>query len=178
MARRCTGGLICPAQAVERLKHFVSRNAFDIEGPRRTKHIDAFWRDGLIHGPGDIFRLRERKIRVTSATAKGGAASRWTICWRPSSEASDDPAGAFHLRPRDPRQVGQATARMLAKQYGSLVRVACGHGGGRIDPESDAYRDLVNIDGIGPSGRRRHHRVLFAEPHNKDVLDDLGRAVD
>src|SRR3546814_12784040 len=58
VVRRCTGGLICPAQAVERLKHFVSRTAFDIEGLGR-KHIAAFWQDGLLRTPADIFRLKE-----------------------------------------------------------------------------------------------------------------------
>ena len=69
-ARRCTGGLICRAQAVERLKHFVSRDAFDIEGFGK-KHIEAFWEDGLIRTPGDIFRLHRRRDEIAAREGWG-----------------------------------------------------------------------------------------------------------
>ncbi len=168
VARRCTGGLICPAQAVERLKHFVSRNAFDIEG-LGAKHIDAFWREGLIHGPADIFRLDEKIDQIREREGWGG-------------KSADNLVAAIEARRTVPlerfiyalgiRQVGQATARMLAKQYGSLAawRAAME---AAIHPETDEYRDLVNIDGIGPLVAA-DLSAFFSEQHNKDVLEDLG----
>ncbi len=168
-ARRCTGGLICPAQAVERLKHFVSRNAFDIEG-LGAKHIEAFRRDGLIEGPGDIFRLEDRADAIREREGWGG-------------KSVDNLLAAIAARRTVPldrfiyalgiRQVGQATARMLARQYGSLAawRAAMM---AAIDAESEAYGDLVNIDGIGPLVAA-DIAAFFSEPHNRQVLDDLDR---
>ena len=68
--RRCTGRLVCPAQAVERLKYFVSRNAFDIEG-LGDERIEQFFRDGLIKTAADIFTLPERERRGLSVSKSG-----------------------------------------------------------------------------------------------------------
>ncbi|MBM3541850.1 MAG: NAD-dependent DNA ligase LigA, partial [Alphaproteobacteria bacterium] len=146
VVRRCTGGLICPAQAVERLKHFVSRAAFDIEGLGR-KHIDAFYADGLIKTPADIFRLGDKADAI--AEREG---------WGPQSAANLFAAIEERRRIALERfifalgipQVGEATARLLAKHYHSLaawrraMTAAEDHG-------SEAYAELVAIDGIGPS---------------------------
>lgn len=165
--RRCTGGLICPAQAVERLKHFVSRDAFDIEG-LGSKQIEAFWRDGLIQRPGDIFRLKtHRELLIGEKGTKtlstdnllAAIENRRTI-------GLDRFVYALGIR-----QVGQATARLLAINYGTLealrTAMAAAH-----DPESEAYADLVNIDQIG-SAVARDLTDFFAEGHNGEVLDDL-----
>ena len=166
-ARRCTGGLICPAQAVERLKHFVSRNAFDIEG-LGGKHIEAFWTDGLIKTPADIFRLDGHREAIAEREGWGGKSADNLVA------ALDDkktiPLDRF-IYALGIRQIGTATARLLAKQYGSL--------GGWMeamdqaqDRESESYQDLTNIDGIGPS-MAEDLLAFFEEPHNRDVLADL-----
>ena len=164
-ATRCTGGLVCPAQAHERLKHFVSRNAFDIEG-LGGKHVVAFFDDGLIKTPGDIFRLNAEML-----TDREG--------WKDKSIQNLIEAIAAKRSIEMPRfvyalgipQVGQATARLLAKQYGSMPALRQAMDGARIIG-SEQLEELLNIDGIGAS-MAKDLVEFFAEPHNNDVLDDL-----
>jgi DNA ligase (NAD+) len=170
-ARRCTGGLICPAQTVERLKHFVSRNAFDIDG-LGERNIIAFRKDGLLHGPADIFRLKEKAEAIREREGWG-------------EKSVNNLLAAIEARRTIPldrfiyalgiRQVGEATAKLLARHYRSLAawRQAMT---AAADDASDAYRELDNIGGIGPSVAA-DLIAFFAEPHNLAVLDDLAKEV-
>ena len=165
--RRCTGGLICEAQGVERLKHFVSRDAFDIEGLGR-KHIEAFWRDGLVRSPDDIFRLEDKQEILTEREGWGGQSAN--NLFAAIAERRSIPLERF-IYALGIRQVGQATARLLAKQYGSLTAWRCAMTAAE-DREGPAFAELVDIDGVGPSVAG-DLLAFFAEPHNLAVLDRL-----
>lgn len=165
--RRCTGGLVCPAQAVERLKHFVSRGAFDIEG-MGAKHVEGFISDGLIKTPADIFRLGDHVEAISKKEGWGGKSVENLI-------ASIDDRRTIPLErfiyALGISQVGQATARLLAKQYGSLGAWRDAMAAARIHG-SEAFGDLTNIDGIGPSVAE-DLIAFFHEEHNRDVVTDL-----
>ncbi|WP_371268750.1 NAD-dependent DNA ligase LigA [Thalassospira sp. MCCC 1A03138] len=165
---RCSGGLICPAQAVERLKHFVSRNAFDIEG-MGGKHIEAFFDLGWVKSPADIFRIEEKHGDALRKLEGWGDKSAEKL-FASINERRTVPLDRF-IYALGIRQIGQATAKLLARHYGSITewRTAMNDAG---TPDSDALRDLINIDQIGPSVA--HDLIEFmAEEHNRDVLDDL-----
>ena len=169
--RRCIGGLICPAQAVERLKHFVSRDAFDIEGLGGS-HIETFWGDGLVKSPADIFRLLERRDNLMLREGWGvrsvdnlfGALRKKSII-----EMSR------YIFALGIRHVGQATARLMAKQYTNMenwieAMILA------QNQESDSYQELVNIDGIGASVAQEIID-FFSQPENLQILEDLGQYV-
>ena len=172
VARRCTGGLICPAQQVERLKHFVSRDAFDIEG-LGAQNVDLFLSEGLISQPADIFRLRDRADWFDAADGWG-------------EKSRDNLFDAIDTRRTigldrfiyalGIRQVGQATARLLARHYGTLDGLR-GILVEAHDPTSGAYADLTNIDQIGPSVAE-DLIGFFNESHNIKVVDDLVAQLD
>ena len=168
--RRCTGGLICPAQAVERLRHFVSRDALDIEG-LGEKSIVEFFQDGRVRTPADMFKLTAEMLEGREG-------------WKERS--IQNLLSAIQARRKVPlerfiyalgiRQVGQATAKLLAKHYGTLQtwRPAME---AAADPASEAYADLTSIDQIGPSVAE-DLIAFFAEEHNRTVFDDLARHVE
>ncbi|MGH6952548.1 MAG: NAD-dependent DNA ligase LigA, partial [Alphaproteobacteria bacterium] len=171
VARRCTGGLICPAQAVERLRHFVSRRAFDIEGLGH-KHIEAFWRDGLVRSPADIFRLEDKRSLLAGREGWGPQSAKNLI---EAIEARRAISLERFINALGIRQVGEATARLLAKQYGSFRDWAKAMRGA-LDRSSEAYQELVAIDGIGPSVAD-DILAFFAERHNIEVLESLAKEV-
>lgn len=170
VVRRCTGGLICPAQAVERLKHFVSRNAFDIEG-LGAKHIVAFWEDGLIKEPADIFKLKASAINEREGWGEQSAQNVIDAIAERSTISLDRFIFALGIR-----QIGQATARLLARSYGTLDAWRSAMASAQ-DPESDTYQELIGIDGIGEAVAADVLAFLH-EPHNQRVLDDLDTVLD
>ena len=183
--RRCTGGLICPAQAAERMKHFVSRNAFNIEG-LGAKHIVAFIKDGLITSPGDIFRLAER--REDLVTREGWGAQSADNVLQAIEERRQISLDRF-IYALGIRQIGQATARLLAKQYGSLAEWRSAMARAAEEraelpdemkkPElvGETFAELCNIDQIGVSVAD-DIVSFFAEEHNRTVLNDLAETLD
>jgi DNA ligase (NAD+) len=169
VARRCTGGLICAAQAVERLRHFVSRDCFDIEG-MGSKHIAEFWEDGLIRGPGDIFRLTADKIIGREGWGEVSANKLIAAIDERRRITLDRFINALGIP-----QVGQATARLLARHYRSLDNWRREMEAAQ-DPADAAFAALLDVHGIG--GDMAADIVgFFAEPHNRDLLADLTREV-
>ncbi len=168
-AWRCTGGLICPAQAVERLRHFVSRDAFDVEG-LGEKHIVEFWQDGLIRSPADIFKLDAAVIAKREGWGPVSAKKLIDAIDARREISLDRFINALGIP-----QVGEATSKLLARQYRSLARWrrAMDAAG---DEEGDAWRELNDIHGIG-TDMAADIVGFFAEKHNRDVLDALQREV-
>jgi DNA ligase (NAD+) len=175
VVRRCTGGLICPAQRKERLKHFVSRNAFDIEGLGEER-IELFYDEGRIMQPADIFTLAARDARLPEAdrltSKKGFGAKSVENLFKAIDARRKVPLDRF-IYALGIRHIGETTARDLAKALGSLeafrAAAEAATAGGQ---DSDAYQDLDNIEGIG-STVIDALIAFFSEPHNVKALDDL-----
>jgi DNA ligase (NAD+) len=167
--RRCTGGLICPAQRVERLIHFVSRPAFDIDG-LGEKTIREFFDEGWLHSPADLFRLPAREAEIAEREGWGKVSAR-------------NLARAIEARRRVPldrfiyalgvRRIGDANAKLLARHYGTydhwraqmLAATVAG---------SEAREELGSIVGIGPA-IAQELADFFAEHRNVETLDELTR---
>jgi len=174
--RRCTGGLICPAQRVERLKHFVSRNAFDIEG-LGEKNIQAFYDDGLIQSPEDIFTLAVRDARATKKLEdrEGWGPQSATKLFNAIAARRDIALDRF-IYALGIRHVGETTAKLLARFYGSIENFRAAMLEAAKGKETEAFKELDNIEGIGEVVAEAI-ADFFAEPHNVRVVDHLLKEV-
>ena len=171
VARRCTAGLICPAQATERLKHFASRNAFDIEG-LGDKQIEGFYADGLITRPRDIFTLAERdalSLKKLKDREGYGAVSVKKLF--DAIEARRNVTLNRFIFALGIRHVGETTAKQLARHFGSIEKLREVAVTASADGEA-AKAELTGIDGIGPivAGSIVD---FFGEAHNLEELDAL-----
>jgi len=182
---RCTGELACPYQQLARLEHFVGRDAFDIDG-LGAKHVEAFWRDGLLRDPADIFTLADHRASLIEREGWG-------------EQSVDNLLRGIEARRRigldrfiaalGIRDIGQATARLLARTYGSLAdwhaamrkaaaeRAASPEEMKKPDKVGEAWAELCNIDGIGFAAADEL-AAFFSEPHNLAILEKLEKALD
>lgn len=152
--RRCTGGLICPAQAVEKLKHFVSRAAFDIEG-LGAKQVETFYKDGWIRTPAEIFTLRARfgpgNLRQLANRDGWGEKSALKL-FDAIDERRRIPLARF-LFALGIRHIGESTAALLANHYTSWARLA--EAVAAADSfTGPAWEELLAIDGVGETTAR------------------------
>jgi DNA ligase (NAD+) len=184
---RCTGGLVCPAQRVERLIHFVSRHAFDIAGLGQTL-IEAFFTDELIASPADIFRLTEERLAARKKDGRVWAGNLIRAIEAKRTIPLDRFVFALGIR-----HVGEVTARDLARRYatpralarmivrGLVVRANTVPQLGETDRKFTLRRGralvaAIETPGIGPEVADAL-LGFFAERHNRDVVKDLLREV-
>jgi DNA ligase (NAD+) len=159
---RCTGGLICPAQRFERLRHFVSRGALDIEG-LGEKSIAEFIELGWLHSPADIFRLRNHRGELLG---REGWKEKSVDNLLAAIEDKREPDPVRFLFGLGIRHVGVVTARDLLKCFGTVEELR------RVATSDDAQTELASVEGVGPVVAEALVD-FFHEPHNREALDDL-----
>lgn len=169
--RRCTGGLICPAQARERLKHFVSRNAFDIEGMGEQR-IDEFYEEGLVQRPQDIFTLAERNARSLKRLENREG---WGETSVKNLFAAIEARRSISLNrlifALGIPHIGETSARLLARHFGTFEALR-ETAKAAADPASEEHMDITSIGGIGPVVAEAVVE-FFKEEHNEEMLDAL-----
>ena len=171
VVRRCTGGLICPAQTTQRLQHFVARNTLDIEGLGEER-IQELFELGWLRSPADIFRLPDRAAELGAREGWGETSVRNLLR---GIEARRAPAFDRFIFALGIRRIGEANAKLLARHYHSLPEWREKMLAARIIG-SEAREELGSIQGIGPSIAQELVE-FFAEPRNLAALDDLASFV-
>ena len=165
--RRCTGGLSCPAQVIERLIHFCARGAFDIEGCGE-KTVVEFHNAGLIKSAADIFHLPEHEAEIAAREGWGRLSAANLIAAIEARRTIALPRFIFAL---GIRRVGENNAKLLARHYGSYANWRQNMQAA-TEIGSDARLELGSISGIGPA-IAADLAAFFAEPHNLATLDAL-----
>jgi DNA ligase (NAD+) len=171
VVRRCTGGLSCPAQVVERLIHFCARGAFDIEG-MGDKTVREFYEAGLLHSAPDIFELPAHEAEIAKREGWGGVSAAKLSAAIAARRQIGLEKFIFAL---GIRRIGENNAKLLARHYGSYTNwkasmIAATQIG------SDARLELGSISGVGPA-IATDLAAFFAEDHNLHTLAALERAV-
>src|SRR5436190_2901706 len=183
VVRRCSGGLECPFQQVERLRYFVSRNCFDIEGLGGT-HIENFFNDGLLKIPGDIFRLPRRVDEIKKREGWGDLSVRNLVA---SIEARRTIALDRFINALGIPLIGEATAKILAQEYGDadgwLAEMLAAARERKKHPDDvkkekaaaevgPSYGRLCNVEQIGVTTADAMC-AFFSEGHNVEIIKDL-----
>jgi len=169
--RRCTGGLVCPAQAKERLIHFVSRAAFDIEG-LGEKNVEELFSLGWVKNPADLFALEKYRAELASREGWGELSTAKLLA---AIEARRSIPLERFIYALGIRRIGEANAKLLARHYRSLapfreqMQAALHH-------DSAAWSELEGIERMGPV-IAQEVADFFAEPHNLALLDELQKWV-
>ena len=167
VVKRCTGGLICPAQTVERLIHMVSRSAFDVDG-LGEKTIAEFHAEGLLQAPVDIFGLARHEQDIAAREGWGPVSAANLVR---ALQARRTISLARFIFALGIRRIGENNARLLARHYGSYrswrtrMQQATVVG-------SDERLALGSIIGVG-GGIAEELVQFFCEPHNRDAVDAL-----
>ncbi len=159
---RCTGGLICPAQRIERLKHFVSRGALDIDG-LGDKTIVELFELGWLHSPADIFRLKNHRTELLTREGWKAKSVDNLLAAIESKRAPDPVKFLFGL---GIRHVGAGTSKDLIRAFGTVERIA------DVAQHDDAAVELTSVDGIGPVVAQSLVD-FFHEEHNRAAWYDL-----
>ena len=168
---RCTGGFQCEAQQREKLKHFVSRKAMDIDG-LGTRQLDLFYDLGWIRQPADIFRLVDRQQDIAKLDRMGEKSAANLVRSIQESKTPNLERVIFAL---GIRKIGVATARLLAQRYGSINSLMKAALNAR-DPSHEAYLNLVAIDQIGAL-MVQDIIHFFSDQSNQTLIQELMRYI-
>jgi DNA ligase (NAD+) len=152
---RCTGGLVCPAQLKQRIQHFASRLAMDIEG-LGDKLVDLFVETGLVTNVADIYHLEQDQVAALERMGEKSAANLLAAI-----EASKRPDLARLLYALGIREVGEVTAASLARHFRSMEAL-----------QNASEEELLEVSDVGPIVAG-HVQAFFAEPHNIRVIEEL-----